>query len=65
MVIGRNVRVTAAAVTHRNVTVTGKDGAYISQPGPLSNGATVVVPQGDVEIDKDTSPMFVFDAGIP
>ena len=44
VVIGKHVQVTEAAVSHGSLIVTITDNPVISQPGPLSNGVTAVVP---------------------
>lgn len=45
IVIGQNVKVSPAAVTHGSLTVTITEDPIVSQPGPLSNGETAVVPR--------------------
>ncbi len=65
VVIGRHVRVTSAAVAHGSLTVTIAEQTAVSQPtGPLSGGATVVVPASDIEISQETNRMFMFNPGI-
>ena len=64
VVIGEHVRVTAAAVSHGNLTVTITERPSISQPAPLSGGNTVVVPTSDVKISQETNHMFLFDPGV-
>jgi flagellar P-ring protein precursor FlgI len=64
VVIGQHVRVTPAAVTHGNLSVTISANAEVSQPNALSNGETVVTPNYDVEITEEDSRMFVFNPGI-
>jgi flagellar P-ring protein precursor FlgI len=64
IVIGQNVRVSPAAVTHGSLTVTISENAEVSQPNALAAGETVVVPQSDVSIDEEKSRMFVFKPGV-
>ncbi len=64
VVIGQHVRVSPAAVTHGSLSVTISANAEVSQPNALSNGETVVTPNYDVEITKDSSRMFKFDTGV-
>lgn len=64
VVIGRNVKVTEAAVSHGSLVVTITDNPIISQPGPLSEGDTVVVPNTDIEIEQEQNRMFLFNPGI-
>ena len=65
MVIGRHVRVTAAAVAHGNLTVTISNATSVSQPAPLSRGGrTVVVPDSTIEVQQDNARMFMFQDGV-
>jgi len=65
VVIGSNVRITPAAVSHGSLTVTIHENQAVSQPaGPLSGGSTVVVPSSDVSIAEEQKRMFNFDAGV-
>ena len=64
VVIGRHVRVTAAAVTHGSLTVTITEKQVVSQPAPLAGGNTVVVPSSDVQVEQQKKKMFLFEPGI-
>lgn len=64
VVIGTHVRVSAAAVTHGNMTVTITEKPSVSQPGPLSAGTTVVVPQSNVKVEQEARRMFLFNPGV-
>lgn len=64
VVINSMVRVSPAAVSHGSLTVTISENTAVSQPGAFSEGQTVVVPQTDVALEEDGSPMFLFDAGV-
>ncbi|QRY82419.1 flagellar basal body P-ring protein FlgI [Pseudomonas sp. PDNC002] len=63
IVIGQNVRVSPAAVTHGSLTVTITEDPIVSQPGPFSNGQTAVVPRSRVNADQEAKPMFKFGPG--
>lgn len=63
VVVGEGVRVKAAAVAHGNLTVTISERLQVSQPGPLSQGQTVVVPQSDVAVSQDRNAMFQWPDG--
>lgn len=63
VVIGSEVRVSAAAVTHGSLTVTISEDYQVSQPEPLSQGQTVVTPDSAVEISQEVNPMFMFGPG--
>ena len=64
VVINRNVRVTAAAVTHGTISVSISATNEVSQPGPFAEGETVGVQNADIEITEGTNPMFLFQPGV-
>jgi flagellar P-ring protein precursor FlgI len=51
IVMGKDVRVSTIAVAQGNLTVTISEQPQVSQPGPLSNGVTTVVPRTKVKVD--------------
>ncbi len=63
IVIGEQVRVSPAAVTHGSLTVTISESLQVSQPGAFSDGETVVVPDSDVGVSQESNRMFLFDTG--
>lgn len=60
IVVGQNVKVLPAAVTHGSLSVTITEDPAVSQPNPLGEGQTVVVPRSEVEASQDPSRMFQF-----
>jgi flagellar P-ring protein precursor FlgI len=64
VVISRNVRVTAAAVTHGTITVSISTTNEVSQPGPFSQGQTAVVQNSTIEVKEPNKPMFLFQPGV-
>lgn len=60
IVIGQNVRVTAAAVTHGSMTVTIAENPQVVQPNPFAGGDTAVVPETEIEITQEDARMFKF-----
>jgi len=64
VVIGQHVRVSPAAVTHGNLSVTISANPEVSQPNPFSQGETVITPNFDIEISEEDSRMFVFAPGV-
>jgi flagellar P-ring protein precursor FlgI len=64
IVIGKHVHVMPAAITHGSLTVTIAAKPIISQPAPFSDGETVVVPQSDIAVSEEASPMFLFEPGV-
>ncbi len=64
VVINSQVRVYPAAVSHGNLVVSISENPEVSQPGPFSQGQTVVAPQSDVSVAEDSNHMFLFDPGV-
>lgn len=63
-VINRSVQVAAAAVSHGTLTVRVTAYNEVSQPAPLSDGATVGVQNAEIEVEEETANMFVFETGV-
>ncbi len=63
IVIGQDVRVSPAAVSHGNLTVSISENPTVSQPGPLSGGQTTVVPKSNIQVNEENKRMFLFKAG--
>lgn len=65
VVIGSNVRVTPAAVSHGSLVVTIGERPFASQPqAPFSDaGNTVVLPDSEVRIIEEDARMFLFETG--
>jgi flagellar P-ring protein precursor FlgI len=51
IVMGANVRVSTVAIAQGNLTIRITETPQVSQPNPLTNGETVVVPRTNVEVD--------------
>jgi flagellar P-ring protein precursor FlgI len=64
VVISRNVRVTAAAVTHGTISVSIAATNEVSQPGPFSQGQTTAVQNAEVKVTEPNKPMFLFQPGV-
>ena len=64
IIIGQHVRVMPAAITHGSLTVTIAARPEVSQPAPLSDGETVVVPRTDIVVSEEAKPMFLFQPGV-
>lgn len=65
VVIGSNVRVTAAAVSHGSLVVTISERPFVSQPQAAFSdaGQTVALPDSDVRIVQEDASMFLFEPG--
>jgi flagellar P-ring protein precursor FlgI len=64
VVISRNVRVTAAAVTHGTISVSIAATNEISQPNAFSQGQTAAVQNAEVKVSEPNKPMFLFQPGV-
>jgi flagellar P-ring protein precursor FlgI len=65
VVISRNVRVTAAAVTHGSISVSVAVTNEVSQPNMLSQGTTAGVQNAsEIKISEPNKPMFLFQPGV-
>ena len=57
--IGKNVTVGPAAISHGNLTVTVSETKSVSQPNSLSGGVTTPVDRSEVVVSQDKSRMFL------
>ena len=64
VVINSQVRVYPAAVSHGSLVVSISENPQVSQPGPLSNGQTAVVPQSQLTVAEGNKRMFLFNPGV-
>lgn len=63
VVMGGNVTVLPAAVSHGSLTVSIVETAQVSQPAPFGRGETVVTPESSVQVAQDGGRMFLFKGG--
>lgn len=64
VVISRNVKVSASAVSHGTISVRVTAVNEVSQPNPFSQGQTAAVQNADITINDAKSPMFLFEPGV-
>ncbi len=64
IVIGSDVRLLPAAITHGGITVTINETQDVSQPNAFSEGETVATTQSIVNVNQDDNRMFVFNPGV-
>ncbi len=64
VVINSSVRVSPAAVSHGSLTVTISENTEVSQPNPLSDGETAIIPQSTVGVAEQNGRMFKFSPGV-
>lgn len=61
VVVGRDVRVSQVAVAHGNLQITVQEGAQVSQPGPFSQGQTVVTPETAIDVREETKRLHILE----
>ncbi|WDE08343.1 flagellar basal body P-ring protein FlgI [Thalassomonas viridans] len=64
IVIGADVRLLAAAITHGGITVTINEQQEVSQPDAFAEGDTVTTTSSIIDVRQDDSRMFVFNPGV-
>lgn len=64
IVIGKEVRLFPAAVTHGGLTVTIAENPRVVQPSPLAQGQTAIEENTIIDVRPDQSRMFKFDPGV-
>ena len=64
VVVGGNVRLSAAAVAHGNLSVRITTRLTASQPLPYSRGETVVVPNQHVDVEEGTAKLITMPDGV-
>ncbi|NAW70644.1 flagellar basal body P-ring protein FlgI [Vibrio sp. V27_P1S3P104] len=63
VVIGQNVKVAEAAVSHGNLTVRISESQQVSQPNAFADGETKVVNQSDIDINEEEAQMVIWPPG--
>lgn len=64
VVMGENVRISTVAVSHGSLTIEIKEAPHVSQPLPFSTGDTVVVPDTEITVQEQRSPIYLVEAGV-
>lgn len=65
VVMGENVRVSTVAIAQGSLTISVSEQPQVSQPAPLSQGETVVVPNSSVAVDEEQGGLAVIRGGVP
>ncbi len=61
VVLGRNVRISQTAVAHGSLQITVQEAEQVSQPGPFSQGQTVVSPQTEVNVREENRRLMMVE----
>jgi flagellar P-ring protein precursor FlgI len=65
IVMGSDVRISTVAIAQGNLTIKVTESPQASQPGPLSQGTTQVLPRTQIQVDDGkTNKMAVFSDGV-
>jgi flagellar P-ring protein precursor FlgI len=64
IVMGEGVRISRGAITKGNLTVTIAETPEASQPGPLSQGQTQVLPRTSVLIEEEDRPLSIVNGAV-
>ncbi len=64
IVMGDDVRIETVAVSHGNLNLVVTESAEVSQPNPLAQGETVVVPETQIEVTEEKGNLVVVDPGV-
>ena len=61
VVLGRDVRISQAAVAHGNLQIVVQESEQVSQPGPFSAGQTVVTPGTDINVRVENRRLMMVE----
>lgn len=64
IVIGQDVRLLPAAITHGGLTVTIAETQTVTQPNAFAEGDTAITTQSLVDVNLDDTRLFKFDPGV-
>lgn len=63
--VGKDVKLLPAAVTHGGLTVTIAEATQVSQPNALAGGQTAVTSNSTIDVAQDNRRMFMFNRALP
>ena len=63
IVIGSQVRLRPAAISHGGLTVTIAENQQVSQPNPLAGGETAITNNSTINVQQEPGRMFKLDTG--
>lgn len=61
VVLGKDVRISRAAVAHGNLQITVQESEQVSQPGPFSQGQTVVTPETNINVREENRRLHMVE----
>ena len=63
VVMGADVRISTVAIAQGNLTISVSEQPLVSQPAPLSNGQTTVVPSTQIKVDEQKGRRLAIMSG--
>jgi flagellar P-ring protein precursor FlgI len=63
IVAGHRVRITTAAISHGNLTISIAESPEVAQPAPFSDGETTTVPRTQIDANNEHRELMVIDGG--
>jgi flagellar P-ring protein precursor FlgI len=64
VVIGEDVRISAVAISHGNLSIVIKERAEVSQPLPFSEGETTVTPETELMVKEEKGSVVLMPEGV-
>lgn len=61
VVLGQDVKLSKVAVAHGNLQIVVSESQDVSQPGPFSDGETVVTPKTDLTVNEQNNPLMLME----
>jgi flagellar P-ring protein precursor FlgI len=61
VVLGQDVRLSRVAVAHGNLQIVVSETQQVSQPGPFSDGTTVITPQTDIQVQQQNKQLMLME----
>lgn len=61
VIMGSDVRISAVAIAHGNLSVQIKEQSEVSQPNAFSQGQTAVTPSSDVSVKEDNTQLLLVE----
>ena len=61
VVVGERVKLSTVAVAHGNLSVQINEGVTVSQPGPFSQGETVVAPDTTINVEEGADKLLLIE----
>ncbi|MFZ4120571.1 MAG: flagellar basal body P-ring protein FlgI [Caulobacterales bacterium] len=65
VVMGENVSVSTVAIAQGSLTISVSESPQVSQPAPLAQGETTVVPRTDITVEEEQGGLVVVEGGVP